>query len=195
MNTMIEENESERWYIAVTAHGFPAAVVDQIFELIPRFGLEDFITRVSHERGIRKRGEFYLFLGVTTPHKGHIPAETQNRFQTFLNNLRLWDQGIYLSYDEFKQMASKEIEGRNFRHIRMVKSKNQEPSDPFTMPVDGESLMPIDSDKYEHLLQWLSAVGSGSWELYKSTCQALGLAEDSREAGRIIRRLDVLGHI
>lgn len=189
-----QEPQNERWYVAVTARGYPADVVNRIFDCIPKFGLEDFITRVSHERGIRKRGEFYLFLGVSSAAKGSIPAPILSKFRKFLDTLNLWDQGIYLSYEEFEQMASKEMEGRNLRQLRMLELPRMPSGDPFTM-TGRQELSDGSSQDHEKLLRWLSAVGSGSWNLFQNTCHELGIAMNSGGAWSSIRRLETLGHI
>src|SRR5439155_15759599 len=44
------------------------------------------------------------------------------------------------------------------------------------------------------LLSWLSAAGKGRWETFLHVCRCLGLGRDGREAGRIMRRLVLLGH-
>ncbi|MHC5719637.1 MAG: hypothetical protein ACYTX0_48245, partial [Nostoc sp.] len=54
------------------------------------------------------------------------------------------------------------------------------------------SLIDIDmSRRYEQLLYWLSALGSGTWESFKKACAALKIEEPRR----ILRRLRLLGHI
>ncbi len=45
------------------------------------------------------------------------------------------------------------------------------------------------------LLFWLSAAGSGRRDEFLRTCQILGLAQDGRQARRILRRLILLGHL
>lgn len=47
------------------------------------------------------------------------------------------------------------------------------------------------SQIYQNFLYWLSAVGYGSWDLFKKTCDILGLDEPKR----VLRRLKLLGHI
>ncbi|WJI25705.1 hypothetical protein M0644_08180 [Thermosynechococcus sp. B1] len=47
------------------------------------------------------------------------------------------------------------------------------------------------STKHEHLLYWLSASGSGTWESFKKTCEILDLPEPKR----ILRRLKLLNHL
>jgi hypothetical protein len=51
------------------------------------------------------------------------------------------------------------------------------------------------SQKFDRLLLWLSAAGSGSRATFFSACQSLGLTDDNREAGYILRRLRLLGHV
>lgn len=51
------------------------------------------------------------------------------------------------------------------------------------------------SEVYDRLLQWLSAVGTGSWEMFRNACRALGLDHEGMLARRIVRRLRLLGHL
>ena len=48
---------------------------------------------------------------------------------------------------------------------------------------------------HNRLLSWLSAAGKGRWETFLHVCRCLGLGRDGREAGRIMRRLVLLGHV
>jgi len=49
--------------------------------------------------------------------------------------------------------------------------------------------------RYGRLLTWLSAAGAGRWGTLLYVCQMLSLARNGSEAGRVARRLVLLGHL
>ncbi|HEU5380376.1 MAG TPA: hypothetical protein VFV38_33550 [Ktedonobacteraceae bacterium] len=58
----------------------------------------------------------------------------------------------------------------------------------------GEDFL-VRSQSYDHLLFWLSAVGSGSRDIFRRTCQAIGLDTNGIESRHAFRRLRLLGHV
>jgi hypothetical protein len=62
-------------------------------------------------------------------------------------------------------------------------------------PVPAAPASPEMTERYGLLLTWLSAAGAGSWATFVYVCQTLSLARTGREAGRIARRLVLLGHL
>jgi hypothetical protein len=58
-----------------------------------------------------------------------------------------------------------------------------------------DAVEPGSAAAHNNLLFWLSAAGTGRRDELLRTCQVLGLAQDGRQARRIIRRLILLGHL
>ena len=50
-------------------------------------------------------------------------------------------------------------------------------------------------ERYEKLLFWLSAIGEGTRPTFTQACLKLGVVEDGRFVGQVLRRLRLLGHV
>jgi hypothetical protein len=190
-----DPQEKERWYVAVTARGFPPQIVRNMFDKVHHYGLANFIDRVCYEKGAFEQKEFYLFIGVTSTFKGSVPDEYKNGFDAFLKSLHLINQDISLSYDEIADWVGPEIEGRNIRQVKMIKIERRPPQfqDVFSEAETDRSGGSAES--YDQLLYWMSLIGSGSWNLFRSTCETLGIAEKPSDASQLMRRLRALGHV
>lgn len=86
------------------------------------------------------------------------------------------------------------------RVLRYARSGELSPDDPFVDP--HEQIEPQDEDRlldrtrrYDRLLVWISAMGSGSLTQLRGACVALGLSAPQDGTGRILRRLRLLGHL
>jgi len=108
-------------------------------------------------------------------------------------NFRWYDDLISFLEKEHKYLKNKPYI-HNFRvpipYKPVVPSNDP---DPFNLssetPITTVSSIP--SETYDHLLYWLSSLGCGSWESFRSACNALKIPEPKR----VLRRLKLLGHI
>lgn len=190
----------ERWYIAFNTVGSPYDILARIEQAVRQHRLGDFVVRFCYEKGaIKKRGQFYVFIGVASEQKGLIPQEVHNEFYTMLQRLHLSDNQLYVYFDEVKRMVpgGKELEIHNLRQIKMLQLHKLEPSDPFSYA--GTETPHIQTSEvnlaYNDLLYWLSAYGRGTWQQFRAACQELGLDPKGEYAKRIVRRLRSLGHL
>lgn len=188
----------ERWYIAFNTVGNPYEILTRLSQAVRQHKLEDFIVRFCYEKGLRKkRGEFYVFIGVVSEAKGTIPANLYRDFYNMLHNLRLSDHQMYVDFDDVQQMVGKDLEIHNLRQIKMRKPHRLPSSDPdnFVNNETTNSSRAEKNESYNNLLYWLSAYGHGTWQQFRSACQSLGLDPNGELSRRIIRRLRILGHL
>jgi len=161
--------------------------------------LSEFITRACYEKGAgnKKQGEYYYFIGVISEEKGVIPDDKNNVLHTVLSQLSLYNIGLYVDYDEIQPMASKEIEGFNFRQIKMVRLNKYLPNDPFDFAASAEDSNIAEDTKpvFNQLLFCLSAYGRGTWQQFRAICVEIGIDSTGEYARRISRNLRALGHI
>jgi hypothetical protein len=190
----------ERWYIAFNTVGSPHETLAKLVQAVREHRLGEFVVRFCYEKGTgKKRGQFYVFIGVASEEKGVIPQEIYNEFYTMLQRLHLSDHQMYVYFDDVKRMVpgGKELEIHNLRQIKMLQLHKLEPSDPFsyagteTTDTQAAEINPA----YNDLLYWLSAYGRGTWQQFRAACQELGLDPKGEYARRIVRRLRSLGHL
>jgi len=190
----------ERWYIAFNTVGSPHDILLRLAQAVREHRLGDFVVRFCYEKGTgKKRGQFYVFVGVASEEKGIIPQEIYNEFYGMLQRLHLSDHQMYVYFDDVKRMVpgEKELEIHNLRQIKMLKLDKLEPSDPFSytgVEAIGTQTAEI-NPAYNELLYWLSAYGRGTWQQFRAACQELGLDPKGEYAKRIVRRLRSLGHL
>jgi len=189
----------ERWYICLQTRRSPVELTDRLSKLVRQYGLSEFITRACYEKGAgnKKQGEYYYFIGVISEEKGVIPDDKNNVLHTVLSQLSLYNIGLYVDYDEIQPMASKEIEGFNFRQIKMVRLKKYLPNDPFDFAASAEDSNIAEDTKpvFNQLLFCLSAYGRGTWQQFRAICVEIGIDSTGEYARRISRNLRALGHI
>ncbi|MHC5821264.1 MAG: hypothetical protein ACYT04_36680 [Nostoc sp.] len=186
----------QRWYKGFSYRGNPQELVKQISEQVQRHNLGKFVPLLRVEKGAKSRKQFYFFLAVESLQEGEIPTEVQST----LLKLSFFTSAIKgspsLTYEQIKPMvgvAHDVYEYTNnipYQPVQELTCDN--PFDLIESISINNSLIDIDmSRRYEQLLYWLSALGSGTWESFKKACAALKIEEPRR----ILRRLRLLGHI
>lgn len=190
----------ERWYIAFNTFGTPQDILGKLLQVVRQQHLGDFVIRFCYEKGAgagKKRGQFYVFIGVVSKEKGYIPEDIHAEYHIMLQMLHLIDRGLYVYIDEVKRMVSKELEIHNLRKIKMLNSPKVNLSDPFSYTNSEVVRTPAKDQQfvYNNLLYWLSLHGYGTWQLFRSACEELGLDQTGEYSRRIARRLRSLGHI
>lgn len=189
----------QRWYRAYYAYGSVQKYVERISNQVRRYDLGDVLPRVCYERpGRRRRGQqqFYLFVGINSEQKGHIPEKISG----FLTQvLQLRQQVGDFSFEEIKTMVSAEIDIEDY--ARKIIYTPPSPPD-FDVPFDFTTFSGIEpahdgttTEAYNQLLYWASTVGSGTWQSFKALCRHFGITDESTNARHIFRRFRLLGHV
>jgi hypothetical protein len=170
--------------------------VDKISEQVQQYNLSKFVPLVRVEKGARRQ-TFYFFLAIESLQLGEIPTEVESN----LLRLPFFKYPIKgnpsFTYEQIKPMvgiAHNVYDYTNpipYQSVQKVTYDN--PFDLIASTPINQSLPDIEalSHRYEQLLYWLSALGSGTWESFKKACDALRLEEPKR----ILQRLRLLGHI
>lgn len=186
----------QRWYKGFSYTGNSKQLVEQISEQVQRYNLSNFVPLVRVERGAKRR-TFYFFLAIESTQPGEVPTEVQSS----LLRLPFFQYPIKgnpsFTYEQIKSMV-----GAAHSIYDYTNPIPYQPVEKVTYdnPFDLIASLPINqsstdietlSHRYEQLLFWLSALGSGTWESFKKACEALNLEEPKR----ILRRFRLLGHI
>ncbi|HSH80000.1 MAG TPA: hypothetical protein VLA19_15860 [Herpetosiphonaceae bacterium] len=146
-------------------------------------------------------GEFYFFVALEGPVVGEVPPIVDTKLALFpLLGTFITDK---LSYDDIRGMASTELDTRMYAHRIAYHPPYISPdADPFDLAASAHDNGHLTADRaveqtrrHNHLLFWLSAVGTGSLDLFRTTCGLLELASQPAESHRILRRLRLLGHL
>ncbi|ABI67645.1 hypothetical protein [Syntrophomonas wolfei] len=187
-----------RLYVGIRTVGRPDQVLQKIKHSIQRSGLAKVVPIIKIEK--RAAREFYLFLAVETSDSGTMPGPiTQALKMAGIKGEKIWP----LSIDEIKRMtASMDIDIHAFNSLR-YRSRWQNEALSFeeieeSQIIDSNNSIDDDPElgnRYNQLLYWLSASGTGSWYSFAKTCVTLGLVDDARKTRNVFRRLRLLGHM
>ncbi len=188
--------EVQRWYTGFTYTGNSKKLVEQISEQVQRHNLSKFVPLMRVQKGA-KRGMFYFFLAIESPQRGEIPTEVQSillKLSFFTYPIKGNPSFAYEQIKRFVGVAHEVCDYTNpIPYEPAQKGIYDNPFDLIAFPQNSRSSPDIEalSQRYEQLLYWLSALGSGTWESFKKACDALELEEPKR----ILRRFRLLGHI
>jgi hypothetical protein len=171
-----------RWYAAYPYVGpkRPDTVAEQVTALVRNNDLGQVLPLVRFERGAK--GQFYVFLAVESETPGELPPQlSELREHPILQRLLPGDGGArFASFDldKIKTMVGGEISVQDYAR-RLSRPLLEPPvfADPFP-PDDGANDAAADAllaqnQRYDRLLVWLSAAGSGSLTVALRACQAL----------------------
>jgi hypothetical protein len=185
-----------RWYKGFSYLGHPNELVTVVSQQVQNRNLSQYVPVLRIERGARPRRQFYFFIAIESPGIGQVPSEVQSQ----LLNLQFFRSPVQgargFTYEQIKPMVG-------IAHD-VYAYTTQLPYNPTQVfqelnPFDLAGMPPFESTenaearslKYEQLLCWLSAIGSGTWDAFRRTCDVLEL----QEPRRILRRLKLLGHL
>ncbi|MDL5053456.1 hypothetical protein QQ056_07860 [Oscillatoria laete-virens NRMC-F 0139] len=189
----------QRWYKGYKYKGNPKELIKQISKKIQEHNLSQYIPILRLEKGAKSRKVFYFFLAIESEEKGKIPLQVRDSklLDCPLLKIPAVPGDPYFTYQEIKPMVGVAHDVYDYTnpipYKKIQKSNNDNPFDWIvSLHIDKESPNVGElSQRYEKLLYWLSALGSGTWESFKKACDALGLEEPKR----ILRRFRLLGHI
>jgi hypothetical protein len=189
----------QRWYIGFSYKGNPKELIEQVSQQIQKQNISQYVPLLRLEKGAKSRKNFYFFLAIESSALGEIPPEIINssllKFPCFKNSAVPGNKSF--TYEQIKSMvgaAHAVYDYTNpipYQPVEKVTYDN--PFDAIASSPINQSSLDIEalSERYEHLLYWLSALGCGTWESFKKACDALKIEEPKR----ILRRLRLLGHI
>lgn len=186
----------ERKYWVFRVYNTPDAILHKLTTLVTTNGLRDRIPSYCLEKFVHKKGqhEFFLFLSIVTDDQDYIPQEIKEALS--YANINTLVAEYPLKYDEIRPMARPETEievGSYARRIHYHPPQISRPDNPFDFSMTSEPDS-VWSGAYNRLLYWMSAVGKGTWQLFREACGSLGLSNFA-ETRHIFRRLRLLGHV
>lgn len=190
----------QRWYIGFSYKGNPKELIEQVSKQIQKQNISQYVPLLRLEKGVKSRKNFYFFLAIESSTLGEIPPEIINssllKFPCFKISAVPGNKSF--TYEQIKPMVGAAHDVKDYTnpipYQPVEKVTYDNPFDAIaSSPINQSSLVDIEalSERYEHLLYWLSALGCGTWESFKKACDALKLQEPKR----ILRRLRLLGHI
>jgi len=199
-----------RWYKALLIRGDYARrqrVIREIQNLITVRNLSEYILFMDIERSRASNQDCYIFLLIKSEELYKLSHEVENLLMRKLRenhyrfdiifpknlNFRYYDEILsFLSQKHRHPIDRSRI--HNFR-VTIPYQSVVPPNDPDPFNLWSETsittVSSIPSETYDHLLYWLSSLGCGSWESFRSACNALKIPEPKR----VLRRLKLLGHI
>lgn len=189
----------QRWYKGYKYTGNPKELVEQISKKVQEYNLSPYVPILRLERGAKSRKPFYFFLAIESKELGEIPSEVSdsNLLKLPLLKIPAAPGSPCFRYEQIKSMVGVAHDIHDYTnpipYQTSQKFTNDNPFDWIGSPFINKPSSNVDelSQRYEQLLYWLSALGSGTWESFKKACDALGLEEPKR----ILRRFRLLGHI
>lgn len=189
----------ERRYVAVQTIGNPSQLISQVSQSIKSLNLAQKMPVIKVEK--KARGQFYLFLAL----EDMSEADMLTQAKTVLRLARISSQPLPCTLEpaQIKSMVSSadiEVESTNALTYKSYwKQETRTAFDDLSqldVPTDFETTRNAEmSERYDKLMYWLSAVGTGSWNTFVAACETLGVIEPYMPAHRILRRLRLLGHI
>lgn len=184
-----------KWYRGYQVFGHRDYHINRISNLVRQNDLGSVIPCLHIEKKSRK-GEFYLFLGFNTEHKGKVPTQVSQ----ILDSITIGNAIDDFEYAQIKSMVSAGIDTENYRRTIPYHPPVVVPA---TDPLDLSDLeahadqqpIPEKPTALNRLLYWLSAAGAGSWPTFKRVCDLITAETISLDARHIFRRLRLLGHM
>ncbi|MDM8528135.1 hypothetical protein QUF58_07965 [Anaerolineales bacterium HSG24] len=187
----------QQWYRTYQMFGYPSQIIERVSQKINRDNLSDYIPRLCFERpdGRQRSKEFYLFIGINSPNKGHVSPEIHVQ----LSQLKLGHYIGDVDFAEIKTFVSSEIVVEEYsRKIRYTPPRLPQFEDVFDAHATHQpATRPTFTfqEPLNHLLYWLSAKREGSWQQFSHVYQTLGLPESNWTARQIFRYFRLLGHV
>ena len=188
-----------RQYVAVNAVGNPMEIFERIRRIIQLQKQTQMMPVVKFERKLQRgsRRQFYVLLAVENKEGRTLPDEVA----TVLEYAGLRGQPLWpIDPAAVKPMTGgAELETHSLNALKYEPLWPNDMGDPFDLSdapsheegVDDSSL----GERYNRLLNWLSANAEGTWQTFARVCDTLQLAGNIQGTRSIFRRLILLGHI
>jgi hypothetical protein len=185
---------NQRWYKGFSVKNDPKKLIDLISQKVLEHDLSKFIPLLRVEKGAKARKPYYFFIAIDNTINGELPEQVKRDLMVlpyFKNPIK--KNNPYFTYEDIKPMVGAAHDVHDYTNpIPYKPIETLQYDDPFNIDIQPEIDLANDhSEIYQKFLYWLSSVGYGSWDLFKKTCNTLGLDEPKR----LLRRLKLLGHI
>ncbi|QEQ01346.1 hypothetical protein FFX45_08095 [Thermosynechococcus sp. CL-1] len=191
-----------RWYMGFkqrTNKLKPEQLIEVISRSVQSRNLVQYIPLLRIEK--KPKGEYYFFVAIESIKMGDIPSEVDSFIKDLKEiffNFPVDKKRNQFTIDDIKPMVGAAHDVQDYTNPIPYRSQQkiirESPLDLVdstnTQNLSDEQIRQF-STKHEHLLYWLSASGSGTWESFKKTCEILDLPEPKR----ILRRLKLLNHL
>lgn len=194
--------ERTRWYMGFkqkTNKLKPEHLIEVISKSVQSSNLVQYLPLLRIEK--KPKGEYYFFVAIESLKIGNIPSEVDSFIKDLKEkcfNFPVDKRRNQFTIDQIKPMVGVAHDVQDYTNPIPYRSQPKTiPESPLILVPNSESQTLSDeqirqfSTKHEHLLYWLSASGSGTWESFKKTCEILDLSEPRR----ILRRLKLLKHL
>ncbi|MBU6185833.1 MAG: hypothetical protein KGQ16_05275 [Cyanobacteria bacterium REEB444] len=194
--------ERTRWYMGFkqkTNKLKPEHLIEVISKSVQSGNLVQYLPLLRIEKN--PKGEYYFFVAIESINIGNIPSEVDSFIKDLKEkcfNFPVDKRRNQFTIDQIKPMVGVAHDVQDYTNPIPYRSQPKTIREsPLILVPNSETQSLSDeqirqfSTKHEHLLYWLSALGSGTWESFKKTCEILGLAEPKR----ILRRLKLLNHL
>ncbi|APB34451.1 hypothetical protein GlitD10_2122 [Gloeomargarita lithophora Alchichica-D10] len=194
-------SQIQRWYMGFkqkTGKVKPTKLLEVISREIQTRNLSRYLPIMRIEKS--PKGEYYFFLAIES--KGfeipHEIAKLLKELKDIYFKLPVDKTRNCFELEQIKPMVGNAHDVTDYTNPIPYRSQTRTISESSLTLSDSNQTQPLDQERinnlsknHEHFLYWLSAVGSGAWELFRKTCEILGLVEPKR----VLRRLKLLGHI
>ncbi|PJF43446.1 MAG: hypothetical protein CUN50_00555 [Candidatus Thermofonsia Clade 1 bacterium] len=153
--------------------------------------LAEYIPFVRYEKNAdtRCRGEYYIVLEMH-----QAPNEVLQQLQELGIGIPIPEELTEGSLDAW--LSPNRESTQFFRQVYLEKpaqfSRPTAPSDDLSEFSEGEESYLQSNEPFNKLLYWLSARGSGTWQIFRHACEQLGIDNKPRQ---VFRRLRLLGHL
>lgn len=185
----------ERRYVGVLTVGRLADVFDKIHRIVKTKRLTRIIPRVKFEK--RARGQFYVFLAVDDSTETLLPRSVETVLELAgLRGVQHWP----LTPGQIQSMTDgTELETHSLNALKYNSLWSKDVGDPFDLSDSPSHEEDIDDsslgERFNRLLNWLSANAEGTWQTFARVCDILQLAGNVKDARSVFRRLILLGYI
>ncbi|MFN7716427.1 MAG: hypothetical protein ACK5QS_13245 [Pseudanabaenaceae cyanobacterium] len=194
--------ERTRWYMGFkqkTNKLKPEHLIEVISKSVQSSNLVQYLPLLRIEK--KPKGEYYFFVAIESIKIGNIPSEVDGFIKDLKEkcfNFPVDKRRNQFTIDQIKPMVGVEHDVQDYTNPIPYRSQPKTiPESPLILVPNSEPQTLSDeqirqfSTKHEHLLYWLSASESGTWESFKKTCEILDLSEPKR----LLRRLKLLNHL
>ncbi len=184
-----------RRYVGVSTVGNPTEIFERIRRIVQMQKQTRMIPTVKFER--RPSGQFYVFLAVEDTEGMHLPDEVATVLQhAGLRGHPLWP----IEPTSLQSMTgSTELETHSLNALKYKPLWSKNVGDPFDLSDspfnEGNTEDSSLGERYNRLINWLSANAEGTWQTFARVCDVLQLADNIKGARSIRRRLMLLGYI
>ena len=171
-----------RWYLSIRRYyNNMEDVEDMLAKISSRVALCN-LKRVVPEvvAGTFIGNEFYLYIGIESAGPKFLPPEVEGKLLTLscLMNQGNIVKGIPCKKEEVEKVLgdwAKRTEGKvTYRPLPILTREDvlEDRGDTAFMEPDEDAII-TESDRYDHLRKYLSAMGSGSWDKFCAIVEAL----------------------